>query len=291
MATVFLAQDIRHSRPVAVKMVARELVAPMGAESFLLEIRTAARLTHPHVLGVHDSGEAGGLLYYVMPYIQGETLRARLVREGALPLPDAMRLMRELAGALAYAHTHGVVHRDLKPENVLLSDGHAVVADFGIAKALAAATQADTEQSAGLTSAGVALGTPGYMAPEQGLGDDIDHRADLYALGVVAYEMLAGAHPFGARSARALVKAHREEAPTPLGERRPDAPPEVIALVMQLLAKAPDARPESAEAVLRLLDGLRRRPPARRSVRRRPEASRRRADIPHSSRSSRACSS
>ena len=148
MATVFLAQDIRHSRSVAIKMVARESVAPLENERFLWEIRTAARLTHPHVLGVQDSGEAGGLLYYVMPYIQGETLRARLVREGRLPLPDALRLMRELAGALAYAHTHGVVHRDLKPENVLLSDGHAVVADFGIAKALAAATDGDAEQSA-----------------------------------------------------------------------------------------------------------------------------------------------
>ena len=256
MATVFLAHDLRHARSVAVKMVAPHLVTPLGRERFVQEIRTAAKLTHPHVLGVHDSGEAGGLLYYVMPYIQGETLRARLAREGALPLPDAMRLMRELAGALAYAHAHGVVHRDLKPENVLLSDGHAVVADFGIAKALAAATREDDEPSAGLTSAGVALGTPGYMAPEQALGDVTDHRADLYALGVVAYEMLAGAHPFGARSPRALVRAHREETPAPLGERRPDAPPAVAALVMRLLAKAPDARPNSAEAVLRILDGV-----------------------------------
>ena len=256
MATVFLAHDIRHARSVAVKTVARDRVTPMGAERFLQEIRTAARLTHPHVLGVHDSGEVAGLLYYVMPYIPGETLRARLVREGALPLPDAMRLMRELAGALAYAHTHGVVHRDLKPENVLLSDGHAVVADFGIAKALAAATQSDTVPGTGLTSAEVALGTPGYMAPEQAVGDDTDHRADLYALGVVAYEMLAGAHPFGARSALALARAHREETPAPLGERRPDAPPEVAALVMRLLAKAPDARPGSAEIVLRVLDGV-----------------------------------
>ena len=255
MATVFLARDIRHSRSVAVKMVARELVTPLGAERFLREIRTAAGLTHPHVLGVHDSGEAGGLLYYVMPYIQGETLRARLAREGSLPLPDVLRLMRELAGALAYAHTHGVVHRDLKPENVLLSDGHAVVADFGIAKALAAA-QGDAEQSAGLTSGGIALGTPAYMAPEQASGDDADHRADLYALGVVAYEMLAGAHPFGARSARALVKAHREETPAPVGERRPDAPPGIIALVTRLLAKSPDARPGSAEEVLRSLDDV-----------------------------------
>lgn len=256
MATVFLAHDIRHARSVAVKTVARDLLAPMGAERFLQEIRTAARLTHPHILGVHDSGEAGGLLYYVMPYIQGETLRARLVREGALPLADAMRLMRELAGALAYAHTHGVVHRDLKPENVLLSDGHAVIADFGIAKALAAATQGGTVPSTGLTSAGVALGTPGYMAPEQALGDTTDHRADLYALGVVAYEMLAGTHPCGAHSPPTLVRAHREETPAPLGERRPDAPPAVAALVTRLLSRAPDARPRSAEAVLHHLNGV-----------------------------------
>ncbi len=255
MATVFLAHDLRHARPVAIKVVDREGLPSLGAERFLREIRTAAQLTHPHVLGVHDSGEADGLLYYVMPYIRGETLRARLVREGAVPLSDAMRLMRELTDALAYAHGLGVVHRDLKPENVLLSEGHAVVADFGIAKALAAATQGGTVPGTALTSAGVALGTPGYMAPEQALGDDTDYRADLYALGVVAYEMLAGAHPFGARPASALLRAQFEETPAPLGERRPDAPPAVAALVMRLLASDPDARPESAETVLRLLEG------------------------------------
>ena len=254
MAAVFLAHDIRHRRPVAVKMVARDVVAPLGAERFLQEIRTAARLTHPHVLGVHDSGEAGGLLYYVMPYIQGETLRARLTREGALPLPDAMRLLRELSGALAHAHMHGVVHRDLKPENVLLSDGHAVVADFGIAKALAAVTREDSATGTGLTTGGVALGTPGYMAPEQAFGGSTDHRADLYALGVVAYEMLAGVHPFGARSPAPLARAYRDETPVSLGERRPDAPPALVALVMRLLARSPDARPGSAEAVLQLLN-------------------------------------
>ena len=256
MAAVFLAHDIRHARPVAVKMMTRDVVAPMGAERFLREIQTAARLTHPHVLGVHDSGESGGLLYYVMPYIQGETLRARLLREGALPLPDPIRLMRELAGALAYAHMHGVVHRDLKPENVLLSGGHAVVADFGIAKALTDAARESTARGTGLTSDGVALGTPGYMAPEQAVGDTVDHRADLYALGIVAYEMLAGVHPFGARSRKELARAHREEIPVSVGERRPDTPPAVVALVMRLLAKDPDARPGSAETVLRLLDGI-----------------------------------
>ena len=156
MATVYLARDLRHDRAVAVKVLERN-VTPSGAERFLHEIRTAARLTHPHVLSVHDSGEADGLLYYVMPYVEGETLRAWLVREGALPVTDAMRLVRELADALAYAHGHGVMHRDLKPENVLMAGGHAVVADFGIARALAAATQGGTAPGRGLTSAGVAL--------------------------------------------------------------------------------------------------------------------------------------
>ena len=260
MATVYLARDLRHDRAVAVKVLERN-VAPEGADRFLREIRTAARLTHPHVLGVHDSGEGGGLLYYVMPYVEGETLRARLAREGALPLADAVRLMRELADALAYAHAQGVVHRDLKPENVLLSGGHAVVADFGIAKALAAAARDEeahhggTSDSSLATSPGVALGTPAYMAPEQAAGDLLaDHRADLYALGVLAYEALAGSHPFGARSPRALVEAHRTEPAPPLGTQGADVPPAIAALVMRLLEKEPAARPQSAEAVLRALE-------------------------------------
>ncbi len=254
MATVYLARDIRHDRAVAVKVLEGD-VAHAAAERFLLEIRTAARLTHPHVLGVHDSGEADGLLYYVMPYVAGETLRARLTREGALPIADVMRLLRELAEALAHAHGHGVIHRDLKPENVLISGGHAVVADFGIAKAIAAATQDGSAPGKGLTSVGVALGTPAYMAPEQAVGDvATDHRADLYALGVIAYEALAGTHPFGARSPQAFVTAHLTEAPAPLAGRRSDAPQTLIALIMQLIAKDPALRPQSAELVLRALD-------------------------------------
>ena len=256
MATVYLARDLRHDRTVAVKVLDRN-VAVAGAERFLHEIRIAARLTHPHVLGVHDSGDANGLLFYVMPYVDGETLRARLAREGALPVADGTRIIRELADALAYAHGRGVMHRDLKPENVLLSGGHAVVADFGIAKAIAAATQDGTGSSAGLTSAGVALGTPAYMAPEQAIGDPaIDHRADLYALGVVAYEMLAGTHPFGGRAPQALVAAHLTESPVPLEERRRDLAPRLVALVMRLLAKHPSHRPQNAEEVLRALDGI-----------------------------------
>jgi len=254
MAVVYLARDVRHDRRVAIK-VFESGIAHAGAERFLLEIRTAARLTHPHVLGVHDSGEANGLLYYVMPYVEGETLRARMTREGPLPLADVTRLLRELADALAYAHAHGVMHRDLKPENVLISGGHAVVADFGIAKAIAAATDDGATRDKGLTSAGVALGTPAYMAPEQAVGDvATDHRADLYALGVIAYEALAGTHPFGARSAQAFVAAHLTETPPPLDARRTDAPSSLVALINQLIAKDPAARPPSAEAILRALD-------------------------------------
>jgi TolB-like protein/Flp pilus assembly protein TadD len=255
MSVVYLAHDDRHDRAVAIKVLARELVASSGAERFLREIRIAARLTHPHVLGMHDSGEVGGLLYYVMPYVEGETLRARLVREGSLPLAEAVRLLRELADALAHAHGHGVVHRDLKPENVLLAGGHAVVADFGIAKAVASATQDVGRAAATLTATGVALGTPAYMAPEQAMGDHAtDHRADLYALGVIAYELLAGAHPFGSRTAPALVAAHLTESPPPIRTRRADVPPALAALVMQLLAKDPAARPPNAESVLQTLE-------------------------------------
>jgi serine/threonine-protein kinase len=259
MATVYLARDLRHDRAVAVKVVERG-VAPTAAARFLREVRIAARLTHPHVLGLHDSGEVGGLLYYVMPYVEGETLRERMTREGAPSLTDAVRLLRELADALAYAHAHGVVHRDLKPENVLLAGGHAVVADFGIAKALADATQGERagelSRAASLTGTGISLGTPAYMAPEQASGEGVDHRADLYALGVIAYELIGGAHPFAGRSSLALVAAHLSEAPAPLSERRPDVPPTLAALVAQLMAKNPADRPPSAEAVLRTLEGV-----------------------------------
>jgi len=256
MATVYLARDRRHDRDVALKVL-DQAITPVGAERFLREIRIAAKLTHPHVLGVHDSGEMGGLLFYVMPYVEGETLRQRLTREGALPIGDSVRLMRELADAMAYAHAHGVMHRDLKPENVLLSAGHAVVADFGIAKALAAATEGGDAPLAGLTSTGVAIGTPAYMAPEQAVGDaTTDHRADLYSLGVIWYEMLTGNHPFAGRTARAIAAAHLTETPAPLAERRNDVPPALAAIVMRLLAKDPADRPQSADQVMRALDGI-----------------------------------
>jgi TolB-like protein/tetratricopeptide (TPR) repeat protein len=260
MATVYLAHDRRHGRRVAVKVLDPLLGASMSAERFLREIRLTASLTHPHVLPLHDSGEAAGQLYYVMPYVAGETLRARLAREGTLSIPDATRLLRELADALAYAHGQGVVHRDLKPENVLLADGHAVVADFGIARAVRQARESAAPGAAPntgtLTEAGTSLGTPAYMAPEQAVGGAIDHRTDLYALGVIAYEALAGAHPFDARTAQAMVAAHIAQTPPPLPGRRRDVPPALATLVTRLLAKDSAARPASAELVLEALDAV-----------------------------------
>jgi serine/threonine-protein kinase len=269
MSTVFLANDLRHDRAVAVKVLAREVVARGSAERFLKEIRVTARLNHPHVLPVHDSGEVEGLLYYVMPYVDGQTLRARLNSGNPLSIPEILRLLRELADALAFAHACGVVHRDLKPENVLLSGGHAVVGDFGIASAITNA--ADTSTMPGPSS--MVLGTPAYMAPEQADGRlPTDHRCDLYAFGLVAYELLSGVHPFSGRSPRAMVRAQLEEMPVPLDALRPDLPAPLVSLVMRCLAKSPAGRPDDAGAVLALLDeSLRqfdaRRPPrSRRAV-------------------------
>jgi serine/threonine-protein kinase len=261
MATVYLAHDLRHARRVAIKVLDASLGASMSAERFLREIRLTASLTHPHILPLHDSGEAMGYLYYVMPYVEGETLRARLMRDGSLPMTDARRLLLELADALAYAHGHGVVHRDLKPENVLLSGGHAIVADFGIARAVRQARETPSPEhpadaASTLTEAGISLGTPAYMAPEQATGGAVDHRADLYALGVIAYEVLAGAHPFDARSPQAMITAHLAQVPPPLADRRRDAPPRLVELVTALLAKEPDQRPAGAASMMEALDDV-----------------------------------
>ena len=191
MATVYLAQDRRHDRRVAVKVLRPELAAIIGAERFLAEIKTTANLQDPHILPLHDSGEAGPFLYYVMPYVEGESLRARLAREKQLPVADAIALAGEVGAALDYAHRQGVIHRDIKPENILLQDGHALVADFGIALAL---SRAGTTR---LTETGLSLGTPQYMSPEQATGErDLSARSDVYALGAVVYEMLTGEPPF-----------------------------------------------------------------------------------------------
>ena len=192
MATVYLAEDLKHHRKVAVKVMRPELAAAIGVERFVREIEIAANLTHPHILMLIDSGEADGFLYYVLPYIDGESLRDKLVREGELPINDAVRVLRDVVDALAKAHSLGVIHRDIKPENVMLSGRHALVTDFGVAKAVTEATGSQQ-----LTTAGVALGTPAYMAPEQAAADPhVDHRADIYAVGALAYELLAGRPPF-----------------------------------------------------------------------------------------------
>src|SRR5690349_7754379 len=209
MATVYLAHDVRHDRHVALKVLRPELSAIVGAERFLAEIKTTAHLQHPHILSLFDSGEADGLVYYVMPYVEGESLRDRLEREKQLPVDEAVRIAREVADALDYAHRHGIVHRDIKPENILLQGGHALVADFGIA--LAASR---SEGSARITETGMSLGTPHYMSPEQAMGArDISARADVYALGVTLYEMLTGDPPFTGSTPQAIVARVLTEAP------------------------------------------------------------------------------
>jgi serine/threonine-protein kinase len=250
MATVYLARDLRHGRRVAIKVLREELAAAVGGERFLAEIRVTASLQHPHILPLFDSGiaeyppEAGGwLLWYAMPFVDGETLRSRLAREGPLPVAEAVRLAREVADALDHAHARGIVHRDVKPENVLLQDGHALVADFGIALAL--------EQVGGerITRTGLALGTPQYMAPEQAAGErTLDARVDVYALGAVLHEMLAGESPFAAATRQAVVQRLVHEPPPALATRRPDVPPFIVAAVRRALAKHPDDRFSSAAA-------------------------------------------
>jgi serine/threonine-protein kinase len=250
MATVYLAADLRHNRQVAVKVLRQDLAANLGTDRFLREIEIAAGLHHPHILPLYDSGRADDLLYFVMQVVDGESLRDRLARTGALPIAEAVRIIRGIADALAYSHRRGVVHRDIKPANILLSSGHALVADFGVAKGVSAASSM-TE----LTGTGVTVGTPAYMAPEQATADPaIDHRADLYALGVTAYEILTGVHPFGVRAPHAMVGAHLTEAPAAVAARRPDAPPALAYLVMRLLSKDPLQRPQHAEDVLRAID-------------------------------------
>src|SRR6059058_1599072 len=206
MATVHLAQDLRHRRRVAVKVVRPEFATGLGVERFLREIEIAATLNHPHILAVHDSGEAAGILYYVMPYVEGKSLRDRLRRDMRLPLEEALQIAREVADALGYAHQGGVIHRDIKPENILFQAGHAVVADFGIARAI---TTAAGTRGAALTQPGVVIGTPDYMSPEQAAGEpELDGRCDQYALACVLYEMLAGRPPFTGPTVESVLLRH-----------------------------------------------------------------------------------
>ncbi|MEO8193243.1 MAG: protein kinase [Gemmatimonadales bacterium] len=240
MATVYLAHDIKHDRNVAVKVLRPELAAVIGADRFLAEIKTTANLQHPHILPLHDSGSVDGILFYVMPYIDGESLRDRLNREHQLPVSEATRLATEVAGALDYAHRHGTVHRDIKPENVLLHDGRALVADFGIALAVSTANSRMTET-------GMSLGTPTYMSPEQAMGDrDISARSDVYSLGCVTYEMLAGEPPFTGPTAQAIVARVITEEPRSLIVQRKSIPPHVDTAVKIALSKLPADRFASA---------------------------------------------
>ena len=255
MSRVFAATETALNRRVVIKVLPPELAATVNVARFRREVQFTAQLRHPHLVPVLNAGDADGLPYYTMPFVVGESLRSRLLREGELPIGDVVRIVQEVTGALAYAHGQGVVHRDLKPDNILLEHGHAVVTDFAIAKAMSAAAM---DRAAGsLTGTGLSIGTPGYMAPEQAAGDpSTDHRADLYALGVVAYEMLVGHAPFAGRSAQAIIAAHIAEQPASVAQRRPTTPLPLARLVMHLLEKRPADRPQSAEAVLRELEGV-----------------------------------
>lgn len=249
MATVLRARDLKHGRDVAVKIVHAELADTVSADRFTREIAVVASLQHPHIVALFDSGEIGRSPFYVMPYVEGETLRDRLGRDGTLPLGDALRIAREVADALAYAHARGVVHRDVKPANILLSQGHALVGDFGVARAIDRASGGYR-----LTDDGFAVGTPAYMSPEQLSGDPLDERSDLYSLGCVVYEMLAGVPPFaGSPELSALAQRFLSD-PEPLIHRRADTPPALAASVHRALARAPDDRHPSVAEFARELE-------------------------------------
>jgi eukaryotic-like serine/threonine-protein kinase len=258
MATVYLAEDRKHRRKVAVKALRPDLAAQLGAERFLREIGIAARLTHPHILPLIDSGEAAGLLYYVMPYLSGESLRDRLIREHQLPVRDALRAARDVGAALDYAHRQGFVHRDIKPENILFADGHAMVADFGIARAVSAAG------AESVTEVGLALGTPAYMSPEQASAErELDVRSDLYSLACVLFEMLAGEPPFTGPHARAIIARQLTEHPRPVRVLRPDTPADVEQAIARALAKDPEDRfPNVARFIAALESGEASKPEA-----------------------------
>jgi TolB-like protein/tRNA A-37 threonylcarbamoyl transferase component Bud32/Tfp pilus assembly protein PilF len=247
MATVYVAEDLKHRRNVAVKVMRRELAATVEAERFLREVEIAAQLNHPHILPMYDSGESGGVLYYVMPFVEEESLQGRMSREGQMQAEEACRLAREVAEALAYAHERGIVHRDIKPANILLSAGHALVADFGIARAVRAGGEALTQTSS-------AVGTPQYMSPEQASGaSDVDGRADVYAVGSVLYEMLAGEPPFTGPTAQVILARSLTEVPRPLAATRPELPAQISAVISKALARSPSDRYQTAGALAQAL--------------------------------------
>ena len=254
MSRVFVAEETALHRKVVIKVLPREAAAQVSLERFKREILLAAKLQHPHIVPLLTAGESNGLPYFTMPFVDGESLRVRLARHGELPVNHAIRMLREIASALAYAHEHGIVHRDIKPDNVLLSGGSAMVTDFGVAKALSASSHAE---HGGLTSLGVALGTPAYMSPEQASADpSVDHRADIYSFGVLAYELLTGQPPFAGRTPQHVLAAHVAEAPEAITRRRASLPPALAGLVMRCLEKRPADRPQSASEVVHALDDL-----------------------------------
>ncbi len=256
MSRVFVAHEHALDRKVVVKVVAPELTQGLSAERFTREVRLAARLQHANVVPVLSAGDADGLPYYTMPFVTGESLRARMASGTPLEVAECVAILRDVARALAYAHSEGIVHRDIKPDNVLLSHGAAMVTDFGIAKALTASSTQEGSASATLTQAGGTIGTPAYMAPEQAVGDTVDDRTDLYAWGVMAYEMLTGAHPFRRHTTpQQLITAHMTEPPAPMAGKNPAVPAALAALVMQCLEKDPARRPASAAATLAALEG------------------------------------
>ncbi|MDQ6716831.1 MAG: serine/threonine protein kinase, partial [Gemmatimonadota bacterium] len=237
MATVYIARDVKHDRDVAIKVLHPDLGAALGSERFLSEIKTTAKLQHPHILPLLDSGEADGLLYYAMPVVTGESLRLRIEREGQLSIAESVRIAKEVASALDYAHRHGVIHRDIKPENILLHDGQAIVGDFGIALAVSAAG------GSRMTQTGLSLGTPQYMSPEQAMGERaVDARSDIYSLGAVTYEMLTGDPPFTGSNVQAIVSKIMTQRPTPIVAVRDTVPETVENAVMIALAKLPADR-------------------------------------------------
>ncbi|HEX6992496.1 MAG TPA: protein kinase [Gemmatimonadales bacterium] len=254
MSRVFLAHETALGRRVVIKVLSPDLAAGVSGDRFRREILLLAKLQHPHIVPVHTVGEAVGLPYFTMPYVEGESLRTRIARDGELPIAESVRLLRDVASALAYAHAQGIMHRDIKPDNVLLSASSAVVADFGVAKAISDAT---TTGHVALTSTGMALGTPAYMAPEQAVGDaGMDFRVDIYAFGVMAYEMLSGRAPFQGRSAQATLAAHVTEIPESVQRLRPSVPAALAALVMRCLEKHAADRPASAADILHALDSM-----------------------------------
>src|SRR5919199_229933 len=252
MSRVFVATERSLGRTVVVKVLPPDLAAGLNIQRFRREIQLAAQLHHPHIVPVLSAGEAGGLLYYTMPYIEGESLRAALTRRGRLPLRDVVRTLHDVVDALSYAHARGIIHRDIKPENILTLGSHALVTDFGVAKALSAALPIS-----GMTVTGMAIGTPAYMAPEQLAGDPAaDHRMDIYAVGLLAYELLTGASPFAGPSPQATMAAQLTRTPDPLHVCCPDVPAPLSAIIMRCLEKQPEHRPPTADALLADLDAV-----------------------------------